>query len=142
MTVCCQNLTLGGLSNRSMLSMLVGALFKKFGLFLNMPLVCTPLFGGQQGSVQHKVAGCYDICQGAHLVHHQRHWVCVTSALEHTLYNDSACMHTPLVTVAQFQLLHNLSPPPWSQCHFLTHNCCCPQSVQISDLVQVISLSS
>ena len=30
MAVCCQNLTLGALSNRSALSMLVGALFKKF----------------------------------------------------------------------------------------------------------------
>jgi len=103
---------------------------------LEPPLyMCTTLFGGQQDSVQHKVAGCCDVCQGAHPVHLQRHWVCVTSALEHSLYNNFACMPTPLVTVAQFQLLHNLSPPPWSQCHFLTHNCCCPQSVQISDLV-------
>jgi hypothetical protein len=35
MAVCCQSLTLGALSNRSALSMLVGALFKKFGLFLD-----------------------------------------------------------------------------------------------------------
>ena len=35
--VCCQNLTLGALSSRSALSMLVGLLFKKFGLFLNTP---------------------------------------------------------------------------------------------------------
>jgi hypothetical protein len=33
MTVCCQNLALGALSRRSVLSVLVGALFKKFGLF-------------------------------------------------------------------------------------------------------------
>ena len=33
--VCCHNLTLGALSGRSALSVLVGALFKKFGLFLN-----------------------------------------------------------------------------------------------------------
>jgi hypothetical protein len=37
MAVCFQNLTLGALSSRSTLSMLVGALFKKFGLFLNTP---------------------------------------------------------------------------------------------------------
>jgi len=37
MAVCCQNLTLGALSSRSALSVLVGALFKKFGLFLNTP---------------------------------------------------------------------------------------------------------
>jgi len=37
MAVCCQNLTLGALSSRSTLSVLVGALFKKFGLFLNTP---------------------------------------------------------------------------------------------------------
>ena len=37
MAVCCQNLTLGALSSHSMLSVLVGTLFKKFGLFLNMP---------------------------------------------------------------------------------------------------------
>jgi hypothetical protein len=35
--VCCQNLTLGALSSRSALSVRVGALFKKFGLFLNNP---------------------------------------------------------------------------------------------------------
>ena len=35
MAVCCQNLTLGALSSHSVLSMLVGTLFKKFGLFLN-----------------------------------------------------------------------------------------------------------
>jgi hypothetical protein len=37
MAVCCQNLTLGALSSRSTLSVLVGALFKKFGLFFNTP---------------------------------------------------------------------------------------------------------
>jgi len=37
LAVCCQNLTLGALSSRSVLSLLVGALFKKFGLFLNTP---------------------------------------------------------------------------------------------------------
>jgi hypothetical protein len=39
MTVCCQNLTLGALSSRSALSVMVGALFKKFGLFLNTPRI-------------------------------------------------------------------------------------------------------
>ena len=39
MTVCCQNLTLGALSSRSALTVLVGALFKKFGLFLNTPRI-------------------------------------------------------------------------------------------------------
>jgi hypothetical protein len=39
MAVCCQNLTLGELSSRSALSMLIGALFKKFGLFLNTPRI-------------------------------------------------------------------------------------------------------
>ena len=33
--VCCQNMPAGALINRSTLSMLVVALFKKFGLFLN-----------------------------------------------------------------------------------------------------------
>jgi len=33
MALCCQNLMLGALSGHSALSMLVGALFKKFGLF-------------------------------------------------------------------------------------------------------------
>jgi hypothetical protein len=37
MAVCCQNLKLGALSSRSTLSVLVGALFKEFGLFLNTP---------------------------------------------------------------------------------------------------------
>ena len=35
MAVCCQNLPLGALSSRSAPSMLVGELFKKFGLLLN-----------------------------------------------------------------------------------------------------------
>jgi hypothetical protein len=39
MAVCCQNLTLGAFSSRSALSVLVGALFKKFSLFLNMPCI-------------------------------------------------------------------------------------------------------
>jgi hypothetical protein len=33
MAVCCQNLPLGGLSSHSVPFVLVGALFKKFGLF-------------------------------------------------------------------------------------------------------------
>jgi hypothetical protein len=37
MAACNQNLMLGVLSSRSALSVLVGALFKKFGLCLNMP---------------------------------------------------------------------------------------------------------
>jgi hypothetical protein len=42
MTVCCQNLPLGALSSRSAPSVLVGMLFKKFGLFLNMPRIVKP----------------------------------------------------------------------------------------------------
>jgi hypothetical protein len=41
MAICCQNLTLGALSTCSALSVLVGVLFKKFGLFLNMPHTST-----------------------------------------------------------------------------------------------------
>jgi hypothetical protein len=37
MAICCQKLTLCALSSRSALSVLVGAPFKKFGLFLNAP---------------------------------------------------------------------------------------------------------
>jgi hypothetical protein len=37
MADCCQNLTLGALNSRSALPVLVGALFKKSGLFLNTP---------------------------------------------------------------------------------------------------------
>jgi len=44
--VCCQNLTLGSLNSRSALSVLVGALFKKFGLFSNTPRI---LHQGQLG---------------------------------------------------------------------------------------------
>jgi len=39
MAVYCQNLMLGALSSRSALSMLVGALFKTFGLFLHTTLI-------------------------------------------------------------------------------------------------------
>jgi len=38
MAVCCQSLPLGELSSRSAPSVLVGELFKKFGLFLNTGL--------------------------------------------------------------------------------------------------------
>ena len=41
MATCFQNLPLDGLSNRSAPSVLVGALFKKFGLFLNTPCIHT-----------------------------------------------------------------------------------------------------
>jgi len=37
MAICYRNLTLDALSSRSALAVLVGALFKKFGLFLNTP---------------------------------------------------------------------------------------------------------
>jgi hypothetical protein len=37
--VCFQNLTLGALSSHSALSVLVGTLFKRFGLFLNTPCI-------------------------------------------------------------------------------------------------------
>jgi hypothetical protein len=37
MAVFCQNLTLGVLSSRSTLSLLLGALFEKFSLFFNTP---------------------------------------------------------------------------------------------------------
>jgi hypothetical protein len=43
MAVCFQNLTLGALSSCSALSMLVGALFKKFSIFLYMPHILTSL---------------------------------------------------------------------------------------------------
>jgi hypothetical protein len=43
MVVCCQNLTLGAVISHSTHSVLVGALFKKFGLFLNMPCVINEL---------------------------------------------------------------------------------------------------
>ena len=33
MTLCCENLPLGALGSRSVPSVLVGALFKKFGIF-------------------------------------------------------------------------------------------------------------
>jgi hypothetical protein len=43
MAVCCQNLPLGAHSSRSAPSVLVGALFKKLGLFLNTGLCQCPI---------------------------------------------------------------------------------------------------
>jgi hypothetical protein len=43
MAVCCQNLTLGALGGRSALSLLVGALIKKFDLFLNRVVLFSEL---------------------------------------------------------------------------------------------------
>jgi hypothetical protein len=45
MVVCFQNLTLGALSSRSALSLLAGALFKKFSLFLNTPRILSVYVG-------------------------------------------------------------------------------------------------
>jgi hypothetical protein len=42
MAVCCQNLPLGALSSRSAPSVMVGELFKKFGLFLNTGVLRVP----------------------------------------------------------------------------------------------------
>jgi hypothetical protein len=39
MAVCCQNLTLGALTSRIALSMLVGALFRKLGHFFNIIII-------------------------------------------------------------------------------------------------------
>jgi len=39
MAIWCQNLMLSALSSRSALPMLVGMLFKKFGIFLNIPFM-------------------------------------------------------------------------------------------------------
>jgi hypothetical protein len=43
MADCCQNLTLGALSSRSALSVLVGALFKRLGLLLKTPHILLEL---------------------------------------------------------------------------------------------------
>jgi hypothetical protein len=45
MAVCCQNQTLDAFSNRSALSVLVGAKLKKFGLFLNKPRISLMIVG-------------------------------------------------------------------------------------------------
>jgi len=44
MAVCCQNLMLGALNSRSVLSLLVDAVFKKLGLCLNMPHTLVMIF--------------------------------------------------------------------------------------------------
>jgi hypothetical protein len=44
MAVCCQNVTLGALNSLSALSVLVGALFKNLGLFLNTMVFLAGLF--------------------------------------------------------------------------------------------------
>jgi hypothetical protein len=72
MAFCCQNLTLGALSSRSALSLLVGALFKNFGFFLNTPciffsfwslvvIVCTNRFSIQKIYILTK-EGIYTVC--------------------------------------------------------------------------------
>jgi hypothetical protein len=48
MVVCYQNITLGALSSRIAFSLLVGVLFKKFGIFLNKP--CMFLIAGRNCS--------------------------------------------------------------------------------------------
>jgi len=57
MAVCCQTLTLDALMCRSALFVLVGALFKKFSLFLNTPrmVVCTAnIKSGNKMTVRHE----------------------------------------------------------------------------------------
>jgi len=48
----CEDLTLGALSSRSALSLLVGALFKKFSLFLNTPCIYLYLYWAFRISTQ------------------------------------------------------------------------------------------
>ena len=48
MAVCCQNLRLGALSSRRAPSLLVGALFKKFCLFLNTPRMTQQILSVQK----------------------------------------------------------------------------------------------
>jgi transposase len=56
MAVCCQNLPLGALSSRSALTMPVGALFKKFGLYLNTPCTSARKFADVSRSVNMECA--------------------------------------------------------------------------------------
>jgi hypothetical protein len=52
MAVCCQNLPLGALSSRNAPSVLVGALFKKFGLFLNTGVYMAEQYINEYQSLQ------------------------------------------------------------------------------------------
>jgi hypothetical protein len=61
MAVCCQNLTLDALSSRSVLSLLGGILFKKFGLFLNVPCSSTL---NKSGKCEPKNVGLVGCCLG------------------------------------------------------------------------------
>jgi hypothetical protein len=58
MAVCCQNLPLGALSSRSAPSVLVGELFKKFGLFLNTP--CIGMLQSITFAISIPDSHCYD----------------------------------------------------------------------------------
>jgi hypothetical protein len=54
MAVCFQYLTLGALSSRSALSVLVGALFKQFGLLLNQVVdVDVGRMGGTKNNIEY-----------------------------------------------------------------------------------------
>jgi hypothetical protein len=60
MAVCCQNLTLGALSSRSALSVLVGTLFKKFGL--RRTACARAQFSGCSSTDAHSETGQMAVC--------------------------------------------------------------------------------
>lgn len=91
---------------------------------LGSPLcMCTTIFGGEQSSAHHEVAGCCGVrwC-GIHCssVSSEKHWVnwgCVSLDQWNILYK-SARVHA-FVTMAWFRFLDKL-PLPQSHCRFLT----------------------
>jgi hypothetical protein len=59
--VCCQNLPLGALSSRSVPSVLVGALFKNFGLFLNTPHILCEIRADAEETDEHRARKTMDV---------------------------------------------------------------------------------
>ena len=96
---------------------------------------------GKMGSVQHKVACCYGVCQYALLCSSLSSsleslgelGLCATWELEHCVWQLCEGAHSSSLTI---------SAPVQSQCHFLTCHCSCPQSVQVPYCMSAASFSS
>jgi hypothetical protein len=64
MAIYCQNLTIGALSGHNTLSVLVGVLFKKFGLFLNTPSI----FSAMENNDSLNVSKCWNSFTKVHCI--------------------------------------------------------------------------
>jgi hypothetical protein len=101
MTVCCRDLKLGALSSHSALFVLVGILFKKFGLFLNTPWISLKTSRSTPPRPLHIFMVCI-------------HTTLPLSQHPYTLHKCSVVYRYG----TKANPLHNMCNAPYSKCHY------------------------